>query len=646
MLGHFRLLVGAFLLLISTYLSATSVMEDEEWQQKYHHNRVYSPEKALAMLQRAYDTIDPSAERIYIASRIHGFVTRRGNNYRHKTSNKSLNPYEQVEYFSLMAMDHDDRGEYQKVIESIEAALHISKSLHDPELDAVLSIQQCRLNLDLGNYYVAEFYCQSIIKYLEKTSSHYIDKKWVYRLLAMSYQGSSNYEAALLANEEALHHSKPYDINDTTYSNISHLLLSMGRLHNAKEFAQKALALRIQRNIPQKIAQANILLARIHLQLSQYDDAEILARTAIENLKESNNSYTRNIAYFTLGSILHKKGFHDEAIEYLLITLNSQEKESNSIFVINTYQVLSQIYLQYKNPNKAIEYILIAISKSETSQSLQELSDSLLILTDVYEFTQQYHLALSTQKKHQAAKNKIHAQDTAKAYAALKLRNTVIQTERELIESLKEQQEQQKELITSQRNRVYSQVIIIVLVVFLIFILRSRQKLNTLACKDVLTGANSRHHIFELIRKRLSGYHQHTALVMLDIDNFKQLNDKYGHPNGDLGLKHLYKTLERVIPLPHQIGRVGGEEFLLLLQEEGKDHCLTLIEQARQALESSGFDTLDGKKLSITASFSWIYLDKNMDNIDQLYFILDEGLYQAKQNGKNCIVNALEDEIT
>lgn len=646
MLGQFQRLIGIFLLLFSTYLSATSVMEGEEWQKQYHHHRIASPEKALAMLQSAYDTIDPSAERIYIATRIHGFVTRRDHNYHHKTSENSLNPYEQIEYFALMAMDHDDNGDYQKVALSIEAALKIAKKLYNPELDAVLAIQQCRLNLDLGNYYVAEFYCQSIIKYLEKTTSHYIDKTWMYRLLAISYQGSSNFDAALQANEEALRHSKPYDMNDITYSNISHLLLNLSRLSSAKEFAQKALTIRLKRNIPQKIAQSNILLAKIHLQLSQYDDAEALAHTAIKGLEGSNNNYTRSLSYFTLGSILHKKGFHDEAIEYLLIALSSQEKSANSIFVINIHQVLSQIYLEYKNPNKAIEYISVAISKSEASQSLQELSDSLLILTDIYEFTQQYQLALNAQQKYQTIINKIHLQDTAQAYEALKLRNNVIQTERKLIESFQEQQKQQQEIIISQRNQVYSQVIIAVLIISLILILRSRHKLNTLACRDVLTKANSRHHMFELIRKRLSGYHQHTALVMLDIDNFKLLNDKYGHPNGDLGLKHLYSTLEKILPLPHQIGRVGGEEFLILLQDEDKQHCLALIKQVRLALETSSFKTLDGKKLSITASFSWIYLDKNMNDIDQLYFILDEGLYQAKQNGKNCIVNALEDEIT
>ena len=621
-------------------------MEDEVWKEYYHHNRITDPSTALEMLKEVYSTIDPSAERIYIATRIHGFVTRRSQTYVHQTSNESKNPYEKVETLVLQSMDIDDEGKKEKALEYITSAKVIANSLHDPDLNALLALKQCRGNLGLGHYYIAEFYCQSTIKHLEKTNSHYIDIKWAYRLLALSYQGTSNLEAALVANEKALSFSKPYDINDTSYTNIANLLLKMNRFNRAKEYAEKALEIRIRRNIPQKIAQSHIQLATIHLELHQYNQAELLTFSALEYLKNNQNQYTKSLAYYTLGNTLYKKGLYDEGIEYLLLSLKIQEKTTNSTLNININQSLSQVYLTYKNPNKALEYIQVAIEKSTAAQNKLELSKSYFLQSQILEFAQNYKAALEAQKNHQDTLNSIYINNSREAYEALELRNTTIETEKELIYSLQKQKEQQEELSISQSKRLFFQVLIIVLSLMLALILRSRHKLNTLACKDVLTGANSRHYMFEIIRKRLSGDHQHTALVMLDIDNFKQLNDKHGHPNGDLGLKHLYTTLERIMPLPHQIGRVGGEEFLLLLQEEDQGHSLNLIEQARQALESSSFDTLDGKKLSITASFSWIYLEPNMTDIDQLYFILDEGLYQAKQNGKNCIFNALEDEIT
>ncbi|MGR6834717.1 tetratricopeptide repeat-containing diguanylate cyclase [Aliivibrio wodanis] len=622
MLGHFKLLISIFLLLVNTSLSAKTQMEDEEWQKQYHHNRIASPQTALAMLEDVYSTIDPSAERIYVATRIHGFVTRRGRIYHHHTVADSKNPYEKVEFLILTSMDLDDEGKGKEALEQIKLAQMITTSLNDPDLDSLLALKLCRSNLTLSNYFISEFYCQSSIKNLEKTSSHFIDIKWAYRLLALSYQGTSNLEAALLANEKALSFSKSYDINDTTYSNISALLIQMKRLHRAKEYAIKALAIRIDRNIPQKIAQSKIQLASINLELHRYDEAEALSYSALSDLQHTKNNYTKAFTYYTLGNILYTKGLNDEGIEYLLLALNTQEKNTNSTLTVNINQSLSQIYLNYENPNKSLEYIDIAIKKSIAAQNKLELSESYLLKSQILEFAHNYKAALEAQKNHRETLNEIHIKNSREAYQALELRNTVIETESELISSLQKQKKQQQELSVSQSKRLFFQVLIIILVIVLVLILRSRHKLNTLACRDALTGANSRHYMFELIKKRLNEGNKHTALVMLDVDNFKKLNDKYGHPNGDLGLKHLYTTLEKTISPPHQIGRVGGEEFLLLLQGEDKPHCLALVEQARLALESSSFDTLDGKKLVITASFSWIYLEKNMTDIDQTVYHL------------------------
>lgn len=476
MLGHFRLFIGVFLLLVNASLSAKTQMEDELWKENYHHNRITNPSTALEMLEEVYLTIDPSAERIYIATRIHGFVTRRSQIYVHQTSNESKNPYEKVETLVLQSMDIDDEGKKEKALEYITSAEIIANSLHDPDLNALLALKQCRGNLGLGHYHIAAFYCQSTIKHLEKTNSHYIDIKWAYRLLALSYQGTSNLEAALVANEKALSFSQPYDINDTSYTNIANLLLKMNRLNRAKEYAEKALEIRIRRSIPQKIAQSHIQLATIHLELHQYNQAELLTLSALEYLKNNQNQYTKSLAYYTLGNTLYKKGLYDEGIEYLLLSLKAQEKATNSTLNININQSLSQVYLTYKNPNKALEYIQIAIEKSTAAQNKLELSESYLLQSQILEFAQNYKAALKAQKNYQDTLNSIYINNTHKAYEALELRNTTIETEKELINSL--QKQQHEELSTSQNTRFFFQVLILVLICALALILCSRHKLS------------------------------------------------------------------------------------------------------------------------------------------------------------------------
>lgn len=174
----------------------------------------------------------------------------------------------------------------------------------------------------------------------------------------------------------------------------------------------------------------------------------------------------------------------------------------------------------------------------------------------------------------------------------------------------------------------------------------SRRKLRLLTEKDTLTTLNNRASIFNKIKSTLKTPHSKMALIMLDVDNFKQFNDEHGHPNGDLALKHLSIVLQKHLSFPHEIGRVGGEEFMIILKNLSKLECSRLINKLRIELEQSTFMTLDVKRLAITASFSWMYIEESMTDIDQIYFVLDEGLYQAKANGRNCIVDALIDPIT
>ena len=477
MLGKFGCLISSFFLLISFSLSANTQMEDNEWQKRYHHNRIESPDTALAMLEEVYSTIEPSTERIYVATRIHGFVTRRGHTYQHRTVEKSQNPYEKAEFLLLTSMDLSDKGKEKKALEQIKSAQIITNSLNDPDLDSLLALKLCRSNLSLSNYFIAEFYCQSAIKHLEKTSSHFIDIKWAYRLLALSYQGTSNLDAALLANEKALSFSKSHDINDTAYTNIATLLLKMKHLNRAQEYAEKALEIRIDRNIPQKIAQSKIQLAKINLALNKYDKAEALSYSALNDLKETSTIRTQVLAYYTLGKILYKKGLNDEGIEYLLLALNTQEQNTNSTLTVNINQSLSQIYLNYENPNKSLKYINIAIEKSMAAQNKLELSESYLLKSQILEFAYNYKAALEAQKKHRETLNTIHINNSQKAYEALELRNTVIETERVLINTL-QKQKQQQELSVSQSKRLFFQVLIIILVMILILRLRSRHKLN------------------------------------------------------------------------------------------------------------------------------------------------------------------------
>jgi diguanylate cyclase len=165
------------------------------------------------------------------------------------------------------------------------------------------------------------------------------------------------------------------------------------------------------------------------------------------------------------------------------------------------------------------------------------------------------------------------------------------------------------------------------------------------ATLDGLTELLNRTAFTRLLEQALGKVGRKVALVMLDIDHFKQFNDQYGHPLGDRVLQHVGQVLRGALPAHAFAGRYGGEEFCVVL--EG---CVDLAsarvfaEQLRLKVQSlrikaRGTDTvLD----TITASFGVAFAEPG-DNLESLVTRADDGLYEAKRNGRNQ-VHALHKE--
>lgn len=157
-----------------------------------------------------------------------------------------------------------------------------------------------------------------------------------------------------------------------------------------------------------------------------------------------------------------------------------------------------------------------------------------------------------------------------------------------------------------------------------------------MAQKDPLTGTCNRAALDEVLRRELShaGRHQSScALIMLDIDHFKKVNDQYGHIIGDCALKVVANTASRCIRDGDLLFRYGGEEFVVLMRETGLEGASLLAERIRKNIEKtpchcSGIDI----KMTISAGISAF---EQGDSPLTLFARADEALYVAKQNGRN-----------
>ncbi|ADN09499.1 sensor domain-containing diguanylate cyclase [Sulfurimonas autotrophica] len=158
---------------------------------------------------------------------------------------------------------------------------------------------------------------------------------------------------------------------------------------------------------------------------------------------------------------------------------------------------------------------------------------------------------------------------------------------------------------------------------------------------DDLTGALSRKLIAPILEKELDIAriaNKKMTISMIDIDDFKYVNDTYGHQCGDAVLKHLVAKCKSVLRSTDYIFRYGGEEFIILLNAANFTNAVEIYEKLRQKVENSYIEC-NGNKISITISIGIESVDSSKKiNIAKIIKQADQHLYTAKNNGKNMII--------
>jgi two-component system cell cycle response regulator len=160
-----------------------------------------------------------------------------------------------------------------------------------------------------------------------------------------------------------------------------------------------------------------------------------------------------------------------------------------------------------------------------------------------------------------------------------------------------------------------------------------------LATTDALTGLVNRRAFSDWALRELrrsQRYHDPLAVILLDVDHFKQINDRYGHAAGDLVLGAVSRLLMSGIRNCDVVARWGGEEFVLALPSTALEGATEVAERARRRLESASIVTADGQHIPVTASFGVAQLDPQ-ESLEQLIDRADRAMYSAKSSGRNRV---------
>ena len=171
-------------------------------------------------------------------------------------------------------------------------------------------------------------------------------------------------------------------------------------------------------------------------------------------------------------------------------------------------------------------------------------------------------------------------------------------------------------------------------------IMQQNKELLTLATRDPLTNLLNRRSLFESFEAILTEIIDEggdLSCIMVDIDHFKAVNDNYGHSVGDIVIKALAKILDQHSHEDDLVGRLGGEEFVVVMPNANEQQCAEVAEHMRLAVTEASANSVEDIP-EITSSFGVATLNKDINDANHLLELADKALYAAKETGRNRVI--------
>jgi len=195
-------------------------------------------------------------------------------------------------------------------------------------------------------------------------------------------------------------------------------------------------------------------------------------------------------------------------------------------------------------------------------------------------------------------------------------------------------------LVSSSLCSVVLTPIIGTMILRLVFELdQARQQLTVLATHDDLTGVHNRRHFMAVVQRewdRARRYNTEAALLLIDADHFKRVNDKHGHLCGDELLRAIAKAVSSSLRQADVLARFGGEELIVFLPHTDPLGALDVAERIRERVQGLRVDW-KGNTVSTTVSVGVAPMRAELPSLDWMIHEADTALYAAKSDGRNCV---------
>lgn len=559
------------------------------------------------------------------------------------TSDSGLQFKERMEFLDDLRLR--DSAEFRKNLRYLESE---TGNFNNIERDYFHLLQAFSIALT-GDFDTAQQHIQSLIN-----RSETVNKTLRFRAKSLSmnlYSVSKNFANASELTAELIRELPLVEDERAVAQTLSNLALFYNKIgkpeHSLQiynDFSARVKAPLLKCRLKPAYVRAVILSENNHLrELSNVID---LVDEAISLCSDVGDFIPETLLQAERIKVLNQQRRFDEAT-HNFHKVSYIANSTNYLVAINYINVaIAETKLLQSDPLSAIEFASKALSGPENLSLNYPLVDAHKILHEAYKALNQPEKALSHFEEYFRLEQ-THRQEKAESILAYNLAHSLFEINNQRIQLL----DKDNELLTLERNLYQQQAenryLLLLLIGSLSLILglltyrgltRSK-RYRKMAEFDQLTGISNRYHFTEQAQREIAHCiraQRPVALILFDLDHFKNINDRFGHAAGDWTLRQVVLSCRNFIRHSDIFGRIGGEEFVVLLTDCTAEQASMLAEICRTALadiDTSGYQ----QQFKVTASFGVADSNQAGYDLSALLAAADAAMYQAKQQGRNQV---------
>ncbi|HVO46709.1 MAG TPA: diguanylate cyclase [Steroidobacteraceae bacterium] len=431
----------------------------------------------------------------------------------------------------------------------------------------------------------------------------------------------------------------------TTLNSIAILYNRMGDYLQARYIYTRALKAQREAGMQREVAVTTHNLGRAYENLHEWDQAR---QSFTQSLAVSRQlAYVRGEAYALRGlaAVANAAGDPQGALEILKRAEDLQRQTPDARLHAQIELARGIAFHKLQRLNDSIASLENAAAIFSKADALGELNATYSELAEVYAATGNWRAAYERRSQAKETSDTLLKNQLDQRFATLKVEFDTAAKEKENAALLRENQISEKALMQARNVRglqatvlVLSAMLVVLLATLAVFQRRNTLRMRYLAMTDELTGVPNRRAVLARLEPLLRDLQAPScAILIVDIDHFKRINDQHGHPTGDEVLKVIAAEVRRFVVEPAFFGRLGGEEFLIVIPDSTLAGARAAAEAIRERIMAVDTSSWAAEPWMITASIGCTLSIPGVDTPSSMLKRADIALYAAKRSGRNCV---------